>query len=83
MIRATLLLLGAGSIVIAPVWVTILIAFLLAFRWEAWEVIVLGVMVDALWLPSGSFWGVPLATVSALILVWLLAPIRNELLTWN
>ncbi len=69
------------SAVALPPWVPFLCALLLALRFPAWEVIVLGVFIDLAWLPmhvsAGSF---PLASVIALTLVWGLEPVRRELL---
>lgn len=76
-------LVGAAflSALAAPPWVPFLCALLLALRFPAWEVIVLGVFIDLAWLPVHvSTAGFPLATAIALILVWGLEPVRRELL---
>jgi hypothetical protein len=55
---------------------------LLAFRFRAWEVMVLGMFIDFLWLPGGTFIApLPLFTIAGLILVWGLEPLRSEFLS--
>lgn len=80
MLRALLVLVSLVSVFFAPWWITALCALILAVRWRSWEVIVLGVFVDALWLPHSFFYGFPVATFLAIVAVWVLEPLRNELL---
>lgn len=75
--------LGIGGIfaaLFAPPWVPLLIIGALAFRFPAWEALVLGFLMDALWMPAGFFASVPYFTIAAFILVWGLEPLRRELL---
>ena len=64
-----------------PPWVPLVCMGLLALRFRAWEVIILGMLVDFLWLPSVTFFGtLPLFTIAGLILAWGLEPLRSEFL---
>lgn len=61
-------------------WVGVVCAVLLSLRYRAWEVFLFGALIDILWLPSGSFFGVPVATCASLALVWLFEPLRRQFL---
>lgn len=61
-------------------WISALGALLLSIRWRAWEVIVLGSIVDIVWLPYGMFYGIPVATCMGILLVWLFEPLRRQFL---
>lgn len=66
----------------APVWLTILLAIVLAVAWQAWEVIVLGVLLDLLYLPPEGLWHIPMPmTIAAIALVWVMIPLRERLFT--
>jgi hypothetical protein len=78
--RIILFIIGAGSAFIVSPWVTAVCAVILSLRWRAWEAVLLGFLVDVLWLPSTFLYGLPLATLLALLIVWILEPLRNELL---
>lgn len=80
MMRIALAAVGFVSVFVISPWVTFLVALLLSLRWRAWEVIAMGFFVDALWLPSTAFFGIPFATLIGVALVWFLEPFRNELL---
>ena len=72
---------GIFGTVLASPWVVLSAMALLALRFRAWEVLVIGVAMDFLWLPSDSLiFPLPLFTLGALILVWGLEPLRNEIL---
>jgi hypothetical protein len=80
MIRITLASLALISILFAPVWVTALLGVVLAILWEAWEVIILGLLVDLLYLPLGGFFHIPMiATLLAIGFVWAMIPIRKRI----
>ena len=79
-IRPLLALVGIFAAVFAPPWLTILCMGLLAFRYPAWEVLFIGLLTDFLWMPPGFFSPLPIFTITALILVWGLEPLRKEFL---
>jgi len=79
-VRPALGLLGLFCAVIAAPWVTLLVMIILALRYRAWEVLVLGLLVDLLWFPGLSQGVFPLFTLAGLALVWGLAPLRREFL---
>lgn len=59
-------------------WVGALFAIALSLRYRAWEVILFGALLDVLWLPNGAFYGVPVATGVALVIVWAFEPLRRQ-----
>ena len=72
----------AGALIVAP-WVTLLVMIILALRYRAWEVLILGLLVDLLWFTPGSVEGftlLPLFTFAGLALVWGFEPLRREFL---
>ena len=78
--RIVLGILGILGAFFAPPWVPLLVIILLAVRYPAWEILVVGLLVDFLWLPGISLQTLPLFTIVGLVLVWGLAPLRSELL---
>src|SRR3989344_1238649 len=82
-IRPALGLFGLFCAFIAPPWVTLLVMIILALRYRAWEVLVLGLLVDLLWFTPSSVEGftlLPLFTFAGLALVWGFEPLRREFL---
>lgn len=80
-IRVIIAAVGCIGAVFAPPWVTLACIVLLSLRYRAWEVIVLGLAADLMWLPGGPSLSLfPLFTVLALILVWGLEPLRLQFL---
>lgn len=78
--RVFLAILGTVSAAVFTPWVTAIFMVILAARWRAWEVIAIGMIADILWFPSSTLWSIPLATFFGIVVVWLLEPLRNELL---
>ncbi|KKW45112.1 MAG: hypothetical protein UY94_C0003G0011 [Parcubacteria group bacterium GW2011_GWA2_56_21] len=79
--RVSLFVAGVLGAIFFPPWVPLVCMGALALRFRAWEVIILGMLVDFLWLPSGAFFGtLPLFTIAGLILAWGLEPLRSEFL---
>lgn len=77
-IRFILAAAGFVSACIGPWWFALVCAGLLSLRFAAWEAIVIGALIDLLWLPPGAL---PWCTISMIVFVWLLAPVRAEFLT--
>ncbi|OGG48703.1 hypothetical protein A3C18_02485 [Candidatus Kaiserbacteria bacterium RIFCSPHIGHO2_02_FULL_54_11b] len=63
----------------APWWVPLICMIVLALRYPAWEVFVIGLVVDLLWLPSLGF-QIPIFLIAGLVLVWICAPLRSQFL---
>lgn len=82
-IRFGLAFLCTLSVFFLPWWVTLVLAFVLCLRYRAWEVVLIGIAFDLMWLPTLSLspYGLPLATLVALALLVILEPLRRELLT--
>ncbi len=59
-------------------WVGAIFALALSLRYRAWEVILFGLFLDVLWLPSGALYGIPVATCVALVVVWAFEPLRRQ-----
>jgi len=78
--RVAIALLGCASVLFAPPWLTFLCMVILALRYRAWEVILIGMCADFIYLPAGFVYPLPLFTLVALALVWALDPLRNEFL---
>ncbi len=69
-----------GALFISP-WVAFAAALLLSLRYPAWEVLCIGLLVDLMWLPASPGGAhIPIATLIAIALVWVLDPVRKELL---
>ena len=79
-IRIALALCAFVSILFGPLWVSVLLGIILAARWEAWEVILLGLLIDFLYLPLGAFWYMPIpVTLLAMVFVWVMVPVRKRI----
>ncbi len=73
---------GVLSAVFAPPWVVFAFIIVLALRFRAAEAIVLGLLMDLTWLPAAApFTVLPLCTLGAVAIVWLLEPVRIEFLS--
>ncbi len=59
-------------------WLGVIIAVLLSVRYRAWEVVIFGALLDVLWLPKGTLYGIPVATCAALVIVWAFEPLRRQ-----
>lgn len=85
--RTSLITIGTLGAIFAPPLVPLICMGLLAFRYPSSEVLLIGLLVDFLWLPSGpivpwadAFTGLPLFLIAAFILAWGLEPLRREFL---
>ena len=78
-IRVVLGAVGFLGALFASPFLPLIAMILLTLRFRAWEVLLLGLVMDFLWLPGLFLYPVPLFTVGALILLWGLEPLRNEL----
>lgn len=79
-IRVAIGVIGLFSAVFAPPWVALIAMTLLALRSPAWEVPMIGLAMDFLWLPGSFIFPLPVFTLAALVIVWGLEPLRSELL---
>jgi hypothetical protein len=61
-------------------WAGAVCALALSLRYRAWEVVLFGALIDMVWLPWSMFHGIPTATITAIILVWALEPLRRQFL---
>jgi hypothetical protein len=80
-LRIALDTIGLIGAVALPFWVPLASILILSLRWRAWEVIVIGFLMDLLWVPPGSFFHLRyLFTTVAIVTVWALEPLRKEFL---
>ncbi len=80
LVRIAIGAIGFVSALFAPPWVPLIAMVLIALRFRAWEVPLMGVFMDLLWLPGSFFYPIPLFSIAAIVLVWGLEPLRNEFL---
>lgn len=76
-LRIVLAVIGFLAAILFNPWVAALAIIALAFLWRAWEALFLGLCIDLLWAPVGH---VPIFTIGAILIVWVLEPIRKEFL---
>ena len=79
-VRALIGTVGFLGVMIAPPWVPMLCIVLLSLRFSAVEAVLLGFLMDMMWLPEVFPHGLPLYTIASIIIVWGLEPLRLEFL---
>ena len=79
--KIRLLIAGVGLLgaFFAPWWVPLICMLALSLRYPAWEVPLIGLVVDMLWLPGDGF-HYPVFTLVGIVFVWLCAPLRAQFL---
>ena len=78
--RILLVLAGVVSAIFFVPWITLVCMIILSARYYAWEVVLLGLFVDLLWLPSSATFSVPYFALIGLLLMWGFEPLRKEIL---
>lgn len=79
--RTTVFAIGALSAAFFSPVVAALAVVILAVRYRAWEAVMIGAVMDILWLPYDSLlYSVPWCTCTAALLVWGFEPLRREFL---
>jgi hypothetical protein len=68
-----------GGIFVHPAVALVCMAAL-ALAYTAYEVLFLGIFMDFLWQPVSFMHPLPLFTIVAILLLWLLEPVRSQLL---
>ena len=79
-LRYGLAIIGLAGVVFLPPYVPLVCMFLLSVRFRAYEVLVIGFMMDLLWLPTASYGELPLYTFLGIAVVWGLEPLRMQFL---
>ncbi len=80
-IRAGIVFFGLVGICIGPWILTPISIILLSLRFRSWEALLLGLCMDLTFQPSGDFFHtIPFFTLGAIAVVWLLEPLRRQLL---
>ena len=80
LLRTVLVLVALIGVIVGPPWLPLLCMILISLRWAAWDVLLIGLLEDFLWMPDTVLQGIPFYTITALILVWGLDPLRREFL---
>lgn len=71
---------GLVGVFFLPWWVPIVCAVVLALRYAAFEIVVIGLLMDLTWFTAdvGMY---PFCAVGSVVLLWLLTPLREQWLT--
>lgn len=77
-VRIFLFFFGVYAAIFGPWWLTAVPIVLLSVRFRAWEVTVLGLLVDFLWQPVAVH--MPMYFIFSILIVWAFEPLRRELL---
>ena len=80
-IRAAIAIVAVLGVFVALWWVPLVCMILLALRYPAWEVPVIGLLMDFLWLPGSGHFVIPLFMIGGIGIVWICAPLRDQFLT--
>lgn len=80
-IRIGLTLIALLSGIFWSPWIALACMIMLAFAYTAYEVLFIGLVLDFLWHPIAVLHPLPLFTIVAILSVWLLEPIRSQLLS--
>lgn len=78
-IRSVIGLVGIAGAFFLPWWVPLVCMIGLALRYPAWEVLLIGLVMDLLWLPGQGF-ELPVFLIAGIALVWICAPLRQQFL---
>lgn len=75
--RIFLVAFGGYSVLFGPVWLPFVSMVLLSLRFRAWEVMALGLFYDFMYAP---YLQLPFFFIASICIVWVLEPLRRELL---
>ena len=78
-VRILIALLGTLGVLFAPWWVPLLCMIVLSLRYPAWEVPLIGLLMDLVWLPATGL-ELPLFLIGGILIVWICAPLRSQFL---
>lgn len=79
--RTVVSVIGVVAAIFITPWITALCIVVLSIRFRAIEAVLLGALLDFLWLPHDTFLTMfPLCTIVSLVLVWGFEPLRLEFL---
>jgi hypothetical protein len=79
-VRVLLSLAGFFGVLFAPWWFVLACMILLSLRYAAWEVPLIGLFMDFVWLPTSGHIAVPVFTLLGIAIVWIASPLRKQLL---
>lgn len=79
--RISIALIGFVSAIAGMPWLTALCILALSVRYRAWEVVLLGLFMDFMWLPTDvSLYSFPYFTLGSIVIAWLFEPLRIQFL---
>jgi hypothetical protein len=76
--RYALAFFGFVAVFFSAWWMSVICMIVLSLRYRAWEVPVMGLCMDLLWMHGVI--ALPVFTLGALVIVWITEPIRSQLL---
>jgi hypothetical protein len=80
--RILLFIVACISVLYAPWWLTLLFVFGSSLRYQAWEMLFIGLCMDFLTLPPElGLHSIPVFTLASLAFVWGFDPIRAEFMS--
>jgi hypothetical protein len=79
-IRIALSAIGFIGALFMPPWVPFTVLVALSLRFRSYEAVALGLGMDLVWLPTGITSSIPWCTLTALVIVWVLEPLRVQLM---
>jgi hypothetical protein len=80
--RLALVSVALIGVVAGLVWLVAASMILLAFRYRAWEVVLIGFLLDFAWQPAGAITvAFPLFTAASVVIVWAFEPVRAQFLS--
>lgn len=68
------------GVVWLPWWVAVAAMIAISILWRAWEVPLIGLSMDLMWLPGGFFHPLPFFTLLGIALAWGFEPLRSRFL---
>ncbi len=66
-------------VLFGPWWGALIGAVLVSMRYRAYEMVLLGIIADVLWLSHDILWGIPVITGATIFIMWFFEPLRREL----
>ena len=69
------------SVIFFPFWISLILMTLTCVRFRAIEIMFLGLFMNFLWYPATPWYAIPWFILFGIGIVWILEPVRAELLT--
>lgn len=79
--RIGLVLAAVLGAIFLPWWIPLLAMIALAVGFSAWEVPLIGLFIDFLWLPGAGHFSIPLFTIAGILFIVVCTPLRDTFLS--